>query len=56
MASRLTEFLGGQLRVRSQTGNGTHFTVAVPVFAIDPRGPALPHSATGGQTRPACAG
>jgi signal transduction histidine kinase len=44
MASRLTEFLGGQLRVRSQTGNGTHFTVAVPVFAIDPRGPALPHS------------
>lgn len=41
MASRLTEFLGGRLRVRSQSGAGTHFTVAVPVFAPDPRGPSL---------------
>jgi signal transduction histidine kinase len=44
MASRLTDFLGGRLRVRSQTGHGTHFTVAVPVFAVDPRGPGLPHA------------
>jgi signal transduction histidine kinase len=41
MASRLTDFLGGRLRVRSVPGNGTHFTVAVPVFAVDPRGSAL---------------
>jgi signal transduction histidine kinase len=43
MASRLTEFLGGKLRVRSESGRGTHFTVAVPVFAADPHGsnPAL---------------
>jgi signal transduction histidine kinase len=37
MASRLTEFLGGTLRVRSAAGRGTQFTIALPVFAADPR-------------------
>jgi signal transduction histidine kinase len=30
MASRLTEFLGGTLRVESQAGAGTQFTVTLP--------------------------
>ena len=33
MATRLTEFLGGHLRVRSASGAGTQFTIALPVFA-----------------------
>jgi signal transduction histidine kinase len=38
MASRLTDFLGGRLGVRSASGSGTHFTVALPVFSPDPQG------------------
>ena len=41
MASRMTDFLGGRLRVRSEAGSGTHFTVAVPVFAVDPHGSGI---------------
>ena len=37
MASRLTEFLGGTLRVRSEASRGTQFTIELPVFAADPR-------------------
>ena len=37
MASRLTEFLGGTLRVHSEASRGTQFTIALPVFATDPR-------------------
>lgn len=36
MAARLTEFLGGRLCVHSEALGGTHFTVAVPVFANAP--------------------
>jgi signal transduction histidine kinase len=45
MASRLTEFLGGSLRVRSENGAGTHFTITLPVFANDPRGSKPHHDA-----------
>src|SRR5262245_48215998 len=45
MASRLTEFLGGKLRVRSEAGRGTQFTIALPVFAADPRDGKLHHDA-----------
>jgi signal transduction histidine kinase len=37
MASRLAEFMGGRLRVRSAHGSGTQFTIALPVFALEPR-------------------
>src|SRR5262245_45095395 len=37
MASRLAEFMGGRLRVRSTSGSGTQFTIALPVFAPDNR-------------------
>ena len=45
MASRLTEFLGGALRVRSETGRGTQFTITLPVFAADPRDGKPQHDA-----------
>jgi signal transduction histidine kinase len=45
MATRLTEFLGGALRVRGAVGGGTEFTVALPVFAADPRSGRPPHDA-----------
>jgi signal transduction histidine kinase len=45
MAVRLTEFLGGDLRVASQPGHGTQFTVALPIFAADPRSGKPPHDA-----------
>jgi signal transduction histidine kinase len=45
MASRLTEFLGGTLRVRSAAGSGTQFTIALPVFAADPRAGKPHHDA-----------
>jgi signal transduction histidine kinase len=45
MASRLTEFLGGALRVRSEAGRGTQFTIALPVFAPDPRDGKPQHDA-----------
>jgi len=45
MALRLTEFLGGELRVNSQLGRGTQFTIALPIFAADPRSGRLPHDA-----------
>ena len=38
MATRLTEFLGGELRVSDAAGGGTLFTIILPVFATDPRG------------------
>ncbi len=37
MASRLAEFMGGRLRVRSTPGSGTQFIIALPVFAPDTR-------------------
>jgi len=45
MATRLTEFLGGVLRVCGAVGGGTEFTVALPVFAADPRSGRPPHDA-----------
>lgn len=33
MATRMTEFLGGATRVRSATGTGTQFTIALPMHA-----------------------
>ncbi|MGD9762429.1 MAG: response regulator [Candidatus Binatia bacterium] len=44
MAARLTEFLGGRLSVRSDAGGGAHFTISVPVFSPDLRGPGLPRA------------
>jgi signal transduction histidine kinase len=38
MATRLAEFLGGELRVRNVAGGGAQFTIILPVFATDPRG------------------
>ncbi len=35
MATRLTEFLGGSLAVRSTAGTGTLFTISVPIRADD---------------------
>jgi len=45
MALRLTEFLGGELLVNSQLGRGTQFTIALPIFAADPRSGRPPHDA-----------
>jgi signal transduction histidine kinase len=45
MSTRLTEFLGGTLRVISAAGSGTQFTITLPIFATDPRGGTPPHDA-----------
>jgi signal transduction histidine kinase len=37
MASRLTEFLGGSLRVESHTGAGSQFTVTLPRQPVSPQ-------------------
>lgn len=44
MASRLTDFLGGSLRVRGEHQGGTLFTIAIPVLTTDPHEPAVPHA------------
>ncbi len=41
MATRLTEFLGGHLRVQHASGAGTQFTIALPVYAG--HGPGVQH-------------
>jgi signal transduction histidine kinase len=44
MASRLTDFLGGSLRVRGEQSGGTHFTISIPVLVSDPHDPGVPNA------------